>query len=284
MRTETDAILSLQRVVAAALPDFTAILTEVEHETPERPFAVVSAIDNWTPDDDIDSPTVTLPVSVYAYVKGETRKAAREAAEAAREMLWRALLGVDAGYNTERLVPLYDYTGRPAVQTFSLAGAASGTWAIVTDDGQHTIDLPVTAQPRDVRLALESLTLPLADPLPLVGNLMAFGRRRGPWSIRFDGAARGIPIPTMAIDTSDLAGPDPQGAVEVLSEGSPDAWRDPRDYLEIEAPSFGGMRDPDDPRLRTVTLTLRLTWGRSGHVTSPEMTLQAIRARRSTPA
>jgi hypothetical protein len=285
MRTETDAILSLQRAVAAVFPDFTAILTEVENEIPERPFAVVSAIDNWTPDDALGAPTITLPVSVYAYVSGGSRKDARQRAEDAREMLWTAFMGAGAAYNSERLVPLYDYTGQPAVQTYTLPGATGGTWKLGLPGGAHTAPLDVGCQPRDVRLALEALAIDLGDPapVPLANNLMAFGKRAGPWTIRFDGALRGRPIPALTIDATGLTG-TPEPDVEIITAGAPEPWRDPRDYLRMEAPTFGGMPDPDDPRLRTVTLTCRLTWGRSGHVPFAEMTFQAIRARRSTTA
>lgn len=274
MRTETDALLSLQRHVAAALPDFVEILTEVENERTERPYAVVSVLDDLTPDASTHHPHVTLPVTVYAYVKGATRTAARRAAEDAREALWRAFAVGDAP-NRERLVPLYDYAGRPAVQRVQLAGAAGGTWTLALDD-VATPAIPLRAQPRDVRLALEQLP-------GLAGNVWVYGRRGGPWDVRFDGALRGQPVDELVADVAGLAGPAPSASVEVVSAGSPEPWRTARDYMRVVSPTFGGLRDPSDARLRTVIVSLRLTWGRGGHVPSAEMLLSTITARvRST--
>lgn len=272
MRTETDALLSLQRYVNAALPGFVEVLTEVEDEQPDRPFAVVSTDDGWTPDPNPGRPRITMPVTVYAYVRGDTRKAAREAAEDAREALWHAL-AVGLGDGHPRLVPLFDYTGRPAVQQIAITGASSGTWTIEHEAGV-TAPLPLLAQPRDVRLALEDLP-------GLAGNVWVYGRRGGPWAVRFDGELRGQPVEPLIVDTGGLAGPGPAAQLDVVSEGAPDPWRDPRDFLSVEAPVFGGLPDPVDRRQRTVTVGLRLTWGRGGRVPSSEMTLRSITARRA---
>jgi hypothetical protein len=271
VRTETDALLSLQRYVAAALPDFVEILTEVENEQPERPFAVVSADGDWSAAGLQATPEVTLPVTIYAYVRGDTRAEARKAAEDAREALWQALAVGDRP-NREHLVPLYDYSGRPAVQRVTITGARSGTWTLALE-GVASPPIPRRAQPRDVRLALEAATPDLAD------RVWVYGRLGGPYDVRFDGALRGQPVATLAADVGGLVGPAPAAAVEVLSVGSPDPWRSPRDYMRTEALAFGGMRDPSDARLRTVTVGLRLTWGRFGHVRSGEMKVRTITAR-----
>jgi hypothetical protein len=272
VRTETDAILSLQRLVNAALPDFVEVLTAVEDEQPARPFAVVSADDGWTPDPSPTRPRVTLPATVYAYVKGDTRKDARQQAEDAREALWHAL-GVGVGDGRPRLVPLFDYTGRPAVQQVAITGASSGTWTLEHEAG-ITGPLPLRAQPRDLRLALELLP-------GLAGNVWVYGKLGGPWAVRFDGELRGQPVEPLAVDVAGLAGPDPAAEIVELSAGSPDPWRDPRDFMTVEQPVFGGLADPVDPRQRTVTVGLRLTWGRGGRVPSSEMTLRSITARRA---
>jgi len=268
VRTETDALLSLQRFVAAALPDFTEVLTEVENERPVRPFAVVSRDDDLTPDEFRIAPEVTMPVTIYAYVKATTRTLARKAAEDASEQLWQALL-VGGERNRERLVPLFDYAGRPAVQRVQLAGATAGTWTLALD-GVESDPLTPRAQPRLVRLAVEQL-----DPA-FVGNVWVYGRLGGPYDVRFDHALRGAPVDTMTLDVGGLTGPDPAGSIEVLSVGAPEAWRGERDWMRVEAPTFGGLVDPDDSRRRTVTVGLRLTWGRFGRVRSGEMKLRTI--------
>lgn len=272
VRTETDALLSLQRYVAAALPDFDEVLTELENELPDRPFAVVSADGDWTAEGLHATPEVTLPVTVYAYVSGATRAAARKAAEDAREALWQALAVGDRP-NAETLVPLYDYSGRPAVQRVTLTGATSGTWTL-TLDGDETPPIAARAQPRLVRLALEA-----ARP-SLTGNVWVYAARLGgPYDVRFDGTLRGQPVAALVADASGLVGPAPAAAVEVLSVGAPEPWRSPRDYMRMQALALGGIRDPSDARLRTVTAGLRLTWGRFGHVRSGDMKVRTITAR-----
>lgn len=271
MRTENDALRSLQRHVAAALPTFKEILLEVEAgQEPERPFAVVSA-DEWTATEHVGRPWVTLPTTISAYVKGASRLAAREAAQDAREALWHALR-VGEGAGRERLVPLFDYTGRPAVQHVEFVRASGGTFAL-QHGAEWTAPLLYPPQPRHVRLALEAL--PDLEP----GDVWVFGKRGGPLDVRFDGRLRGDAVPLMAADVADLDGTNPGIVVSEVAAGSADPWRDPRDFLTVEAPSFGGMPDPADARLRTVTVGVRLTWGRNGRVRSPEMTLRAIHAR-----
>lgn len=271
MRTETDALLSLQRHVAAALPDFTEILTEVEHEQPPRPYAVVSANGDRSTSGLLDLPWDVLPCTVYAYVKGATAALARKAAEDAREALWFALVGPGG----RRRVPLWDYTGRPEVQRLVITGAASGTWQVETEEGV-SVPLDARAQPLDVRVALEQL---VAGDGPIV-----FGRAGGPWDVRFDGPMRGLPRELMELDTSQLVPAPAQeigSSVERLSAGSPDPWRSARDFVNVEQIQLGGLRDPDDPTLRTATASVRLTWGRDGAVPSADMTLTGITARTS---
>lgn len=271
MRTETDALLSLQRLVAAALPDFVEVRRTLEGgEDVERPFAVVSSDDAWGTDDLLADPEVTLPVTIYAYVKGTRRADAMRAAEDVREQLWQVLAVGDR----PRLVEMWDYTGKPAVQRVTLTGATAGEWTLALDD-EETDPLPVRPQTLDVRLALEAL------PSVGAGNVLVFARRLGgPWDVRFDGDLRGLPMPELVADVADLTGPDPAAAIEVISEGSPDPWRGPRDFMRVQQPTFGGVPDPTDPRLRTATISLRLTWGRLGHVRSPEMMVRTITARR----
>jgi hypothetical protein len=272
VRTETDALLSLQRHVAAALPDFVEVLTELEGEQPQRPFAVVSTDGEWSPAGLRDHPDVTLPVTVYAYVTGDTRTAARKAAEDIREALWQAL-AVGARPNAETLVPLYDYSGRPAVQRVTLTGARSGTWTLALG-ADVTPTIPLRAQARQVRIALEAAHASLA------GDVWVYAHRLGgPYDVRFDGDLRGEPVATLAASAAGLVGIAPAADVEVLSVGAPGPWRTDRDYMRVTAPTFGGLPDPSDARLRTVTVGLRLTWGRFGHVRSGEMKLRTITAR-----
>jgi hypothetical protein len=269
VRTETDALLSLQRHVAAALPDLD-VYTELEAEQPDRPFAIVTTDGEWTAAGLRATPDVTLPVTVYVYVEGNTRTAARKAAEDAREALWDALAVGDRP-NAETLVPLFDYSGRPAVQQVTITGATSGTWRLFY--GAWTLAIPRRAQPRQVRLALEAATP------ALVGDVWVYGSLGGPYAVRFDGTLRGQPVEDLIGDPTGLVGPGPAVEVAVLSEGAPEPWRSDRDYMRATAPTFGGLPDPSDARLRTVTVGLRLTWARFGHVRSGEMKVRTITAR-----
>lgn len=271
MRTETDALLSLQRYVAAALPGFVEVLTELESEQPARPFAVVSTDGEWSAAGLKATPEVTLPVTVYAYVAGATRTAARKAAEDAREALWQALAVGDRP-NGELLVPLFDYSGRPAVQRVTIGGARSGFWTLALEDDE-TAPIALRAQPRAVRLALEAVRPELVNAVWVYGNL------GGPYDVRFDGAMRGEPVATLTADVGDLVGSGPHADVQVLSVGAPEPWRTDRDFMRVQAPAFGGLPDPSDARLRTVTVGLRLTWGRFGHVRSGDMKVRKITAR-----
>lgn len=276
MREETDVLLSLQRVVAAALPNFVEILTEVENEDTERPFAVVAADRDFAPlDTSTNHPQVVQPYTIYAYVSGASRTLARKAAEDARTALWHALAVGDTP-NRERLLELWDYTGKPAVQHIELDGATGGTWTLALDSIVST-PIPQSAQPRDVREAVEGLRVDLP------GNVIVYGRIGGPFDIRFDYALRGQPVDTMTVDTSDLVGPAPAGAVTVISVGSPDPWRGDRDYMRVDQPSFGGVADPTDPRLRTAIVNLRLVWGRFGFIRSGEVKIRTVRARYGGP-
>lgn len=275
MRTETDAILSLQRYVAQALPTFVEVLTELEREAPARPFATVSADGDLDVAGLRDSPWPIVPVTVHAYVRGDTRKLARRAAEDAREALWQALV-VGLGDVSAPNIPLYDYTGRPAVQRLTLTGASSGTFRLRLGDAP-TVPLTRAAQPVEVRDAVEAL------PGVGAGNALVYGRAGGPWAIRFDGAVRGVAFAPLTADLATLVGPAPAAQIVELSAGSPDPWRDPRDHMRAEQVRLGGTPDPADRLLRTVTAGLRLTWGRaSGR--PPLRTHTGIAARASTGA
>lgn len=246
MHDETDVILSLQRHVARALPDWTEILTEVEQEAPRRPFATVSADGDMAPTT-VGTLTVNvLPVTVHGYVQGDTRKDARKAAEDARAALREAFAvgydGMKAG-----LVPLFDYTGMPAVQRLD-PRAGSGDWTLALGDAESP-PIPRAAQPGQVAAALGAL------PALALGRLLVWGKVGGPFDVRFDGELRGQSI-------AELVG-SPSVEVEVLRQGSPDPWRTGRDFVCVSGLQLGGHRDVTDPTLRTVTAGMRATWGKT---------------------
>lgn len=273
MRTETDALLSLQRYVNQALPGMTEVLTELERGAPPaRPFAVVSSDEDLTTGGMLATPWATLPATVHVYLKGTSRTAARKAAEDVREALWAAFyLGLGDGRPMR--VPLFDYTGKPAVQRLELTGAKSGTWTIGYG-GEFSDELDRQAQPRDLRLALE----------PIVGvGVEVLGRVGGPWAVRFSGALRGLPFDHLEADVSGLvsdgSADPPDLAVSDDAIGDPAPWRAARDFLNVEQVNLGGLPDPGDPTQRTITAGVRLTWARGGRVPSAEMQLTGTEVR-----
>lgn len=277
MRTELDALRSMQRYVAQALPEPWEVLLEVEAgDPPARPFAVVSADGDGDTLGLLAAPEVRLPVTVQAYpAPGATRALSLEAAMAVRESLWD-LVHLGAAPGRPMLLPLFAYEGAPEVQHVELVGATGGTFAL-TFDGEATAPIDVKAQPTHVRWALEALAS--VD----VGTVEVVGRVGGPWAVRFVRARTGVPQPLLEGDASGLTGQAPEVFVARLQAGSPDPYRRPVDFARIEQPTRGIMRDPADPQQRTVTLGCRLTWGRRGRLPSAEMILTSIRARTSCP-
>lgn len=269
MRTETDALLSLQRYVAAALPSMTEVLTELERgDPPARPFAIVSADDTLSTEGTLSTPWSVLPCTAHVYIDAASRKAARAEAEAIRDALWEALY-IGIGDGRPLRVPLFDYTGKPATWAIDVTGATSGQWRLELD-GDVSAPLELDAQPRALREALEALA---------GEGIVAGGRAGGPWWVRFDRAPlRGTPH-TLAGLVGTLAGDDPDVAVEVLAVGDPEPWRTARDFVNVEQVQLGGLPDPSTPTMRTITAGVRLTWARGGRVPSAEMTLTGITAR-----
>lgn len=262
MRTELDALLSLQRYVAQALPEPWTVYAEPENEQLVRPFAIVSRDGDADTDAAIDTPQITVPFTVYAYPDpGDTRAVSRQREHAARDALWQLFVrGLDPG--RQRLVPLWDYAGHDAVQRVTVDDGA--TSFRLNYDGTWTAPLAQPAQPWTVQQALEGLAG--------AGNVWCPNTRLGgPFVVRFTGALAGQPQDALTAEDA---------AVEVLHPGSPDPWRSPRDFAEVDrGPTMGGLPDTDDARLRTITVGVRLTWGRAGNVPSPSMILERIGAR-----
>lgn len=283
MRTPTDVLLSLQRAVARVLPEPWQVLTELENEVPVRPYAMVGFDGEPETDGLLDHPEQIVPATIYAYTSPKangtelSRAQAARYAEAIADAIWQALATGeqdDDGPGRPMLLPIFDYDGRNEIQQITITGDdTDGTFAL-DFDGHTTNDLVRRAQARQMRLALEAL--PNVSP----GDVWVYARRAGgPWAVRFQGALSGAPMPLLTVDRSNLTGTDPDADVEVLAAGSPDPWRNASDFARIDRLSAGQAGDLSDPRQRTVTVKLRLTWSRKGHVPSPEMILQRITAR-----
>lgn len=111
MRTEPDALLSLQRYFGQVLEEPWNVRTSLDvGPEPERPYVVISRnalLSSGAP----SSLLVTLPVTVHCYPAVEESMAAAEAAELElRNLLWEAVEyghpGTDARH---RRLPLWNY-------------------------------------------------------------------------------------------------------------------------------------------------------------------------------
>lgn len=114
MRTGRDAIRSLNRYVALALPDW-EVREAAEEGTTERPFAQVKATSPQTgPTDDVRVASVNQSFTIYAYPAPDPSHvlASRDAAADVEDALWSLFAqGLDEG--RPYLVPLYDHDATP---------------------------------------------------------------------------------------------------------------------------------------------------------------------------
>lgn len=252
------------------------VLTDLENETPQRPYAMVGLDDEPSGEGLLDSREMVVPATVYAYpAPSATRAEAARGAETIADTLWRLLaFGQDNdGPGAKDLLPLYAYDGRGAVNQLTIANATAGTF-VIGHSGHTTGPLPRRCQPRTMRQALEALVSIGA------GNVRVSAPRiTGPWTVTFTGTLHGQDVPPLTIDGDDLTGPSPAAGAELLVAGSMDPWRAPSDFARVDRLSAGQVGDLSDPRQRTVRARMRLTWTRGPHVPSPEMLLQRVTAR-----
>lgn len=274
MRSELDAIWSLQRFFAQILPEPWNITTDLEVGVePVRPFALIEPGEASTDGPPV-AQDVTLPVTVNLYMaQSDTREAATDAALALREQVWQAVKwGPDARNPTTDRIPLYAYEPRVEQHRFRLP------WVLR--------DLPFT-------LTIKGLTsppiLPTTDAAGLaadIGLLLGAaegdvtGQDRGTrlWDVFYGGALAGQRIGDPAITPSGMTPVSGIGSAWTVLQGAPAPWRGPSDYMRVESFSQNSIRDMDDPTLMMVAVDMRLTFTRTLPVASDMRILNRIMA------
>lgn len=269
MRTEGDAIRSLQRWAASFLPEPWDVRLTVEAGVePERPYALVEQNGNATATGSKNLQDVTVAYTVNLYVpEAQSRAAADDAALALREVVYQAVKwGADRRHPTPDRIPLFAYEPRNEVQRVTVRGATDGSWRL-QHDGVWTGAIPHDAQADDLQAALDET---------IEDGVLVVARGAGVFDIVFIGELAGVDVDPLVLGADLLVGTD--GDVRVMLEGTPAPWRTPHDFLRVESFGQTTVRDPDNPALVMVAVDLRCTFARGLPVPFDQMTLQAISA------
>lgn len=291
MRSERDALLSLQRFVAGVLPEPWDVRTVVEAgPAPDRPYALVeyvaSAETSGAPA--VQQLAVAFTVNLFLPA-APTRKVALDTAMALRETMWQAVKwGPDARRPTTDRLPLFCYDPRVEVHRFKVAGASGGTFTIGLaddpDDVDHVVQtaaLEPTAIAADVAAAIAAALL-ADDAITDAADVVGYDRGSGLWDIHYTGALAGTRPAVPSVDGSGLAaallGLAPVASATVALQGAPAPWRAPSDYMNVDDFSQNTVPDPDDPTLVMVAVNLRLTFARGLPLPLERRILQRISA------
>lgn len=291
MRSERDALLSLQRFVACVLPEPWDIRTALETgQVPDRPFALVEASPAVTSGAPVTQ-DIAIPFTVNLYLPAvATRGDATDAALDVRETMWQAVKwGPDADRPTTDRIPLFAYEPRTERHRFRVARASAGTF-LVTLGADPDADPPVAGtSTTGVSFNANAATLAaaIADALDVdPGAVVGHDRGRGLWDIHYAAALAGTRPGLPTIDGTDLVGAltpagtrfHPVATAAVLLEGAPAPWRAPSDYMAVSSFMQNTIRDPDDPTLVMVAVDLRLTFARGLPVPLDRRILQRVSA------
>jgi hypothetical protein len=172
MRTETDAILSVQRFFAGVLAEPWEVVLVVEGgEDPVRPYATVEALENITTEGPPAMQQITMPVVANLYPEPfETRKAAQQGARDLRELVWQAVKwGPGAHLPSQRpttdRIPLYDYDPETVPVGQDVPFHRRSDYMRVESFAQRTHNEDAT--PREVQVVVDlRLTFIRGLPLP----------------------------------------------------------------------------------------------------------------------
>lgn len=270
MRTEGDAIKSLQRFFAGFLPEPWDVRRTVESgREPQRPYALIEQ--NGTADTSGGGPAaqdVVVAYSANLYLPlAQGRQAADDAAIALREQVWTAVKwGPDLGRVTMDRIPLYSYDPRLEVQRVRVRDATAGTFRLSRNGSVWTDAIPRDTDAAGLQAQLDDLQM---------GVMQVTARGVGVFDVAFSGQLAGVNVDPLHIDTSSLTGP---GTVTVILEGAPAPWRSPHDYLRVDSFAQTTIRDPEDPKLVQVAVDLRCAFTRGVPLPSDHMLLQRVTA------
>lgn len=270
MRTEPDAIRSVQRFFAGFLPEPWDVRLTVEAGIePQRPYALIEQNAPATSTGGKNLQDVTIAYTANLYLpETVTRAAADDAALALREEVFRAVKwGADLRSPTPDRIPLFAYEPRSEVQRVTVRGATSGTWRLQQAASGWTDPLPFDAPEAVVQDGLDEV---LPDSTQVVA------RGVGVFDVIFIGEMAGVDLAPLDLDDDLLVGV--AGSVRTMLDGAPAPWRTPHDFLRVESFGQTTVRDADNPALVMVAVDLRCTFARGLPLPFDQMLLQRISA------
>ena len=277
MRTEAEAIWSLQRFFGSVLPEPWDVRTDLEAgDPPERPFALIEQAGQAMTTGAPVNQDLMIPVTVNLFLPGQaTREAATDAAFALREQVWQMIKwGPDPRRPTTDRIPLYCYTPRVETHRFRVPWWHADDLFTITVAGATTVPLTSTALAADIAAAIANALVSAGVEFN-PGDIAGQDRGTRLWDVSYGGVLAGDRIgdPSMTM----LSGPpaETDWATTIL-QGAPAPWRGPSDYMRVENFSQSTVRDPSDPTLVMVPVDLRLTFTRGLPVPSDLRILQRV--------
>lgn len=271
MRSDLDALKSLQRFFAGILPEPWDVRRHVEAgDPPQRPYALVEFAGDALTTGSPAMQTVAIPFAVGLFLeKQATRALASDAALAMREQVWQAVKwGVGNDRHTTDRIPLFAYEARNEVVRFSVM-AGGGTWRAIL--GAHT-SAPIAF---DAAASVVASTIATALGV-MSGMVVGHDRGAGLWDIEFDlaGASPG----TASIDGASLTGGMVATRVRQMLAAAAAPWRGDRDYMAVASLGMSTVHDEGDATLVMVPVDLRLTFTRGLPLPLERRILQRINA------
>lgn len=290
MRPERDVVLSVQRLLAAVLPDgeegspdrWTVMRTNEPSSPPERPFVLVEEIAASTTVMVGVSQDVTVPITATLYFQAaESRRQALDRFSEVRSLIWQA---VKWGVEPDRLTPdrIQRWRHDPVDERHRfVVHAAAGTWSVVIDSDEFgevvAAGLPVGAEADDVAAAVADALRDAGAPDDVV--VEGVDRGVGFVELVYGGALAGGPVGVPQVNEDALTDVVKVEAA-VATQGFASPWRRRNDYLRVAGFQISQpLLDPTDPTLLTMAVDMRCTLAVGARVPSGQTLLQRLEAR-----
>lgn len=258
MRTELDALKSVQRFIAQVLPEPWDIRLALEGgDPPRRPFTLVelNGPSDTTGGGRLFDRVLVLTVNFYLE-QADTRAEANEAALNLREQVWQLVKwGPDLRRPTTDRIPLYAYEPRIETHRFKVSGAEGGSFT-VSIGGHTTMGLS-----REINAAMLAAAVTDAIDAP-AGAVVGIDRGTGLWDLEYHGVLAGASPGDPSIDGSMLTGTRAQATARTMLHAARAPWRAASDYMRVDSFTQTTVPDVADPTLVMVAADLRLTFGR----------------------